>query len=67
MSVSLLSVSGLPSFKEQIFQGIMFIGCFQMSHMQYGTRRNFNCIQYLDTSQWKRHGFMKDSLSKWYW
>ena len=38
VSLSLFSVSGLPSFKEHIFQGISFSGCFQISHMQFKLR-----------------------------
>ena len=33
VSVSLLTVSGLPSFKEHIFQRTRFSGWFQISHM----------------------------------
>ena len=36
VSVSLFNISGLPSCKKQIFQGIPFNGCFQIWYMQFG-------------------------------
>ena len=36
VSVSLLTVPGLPSFKEYIFQRTHFSGWFQISHIRYG-------------------------------
>ena len=35
VSLSLFNVSGLPCFKENVFQRIPFGGCFQISHMRY--------------------------------
>ena len=36
--VSLSSVSSFPSFKEHIFQGTPFSGCFQILHLRHGKR-----------------------------
>ena len=35
-NVFVSSVSGFLSFKEHIFQGTPFSGCFQTQHLQYG-------------------------------